>query len=176
MVNVPKSTSHSHARLCKLESQVMKPGPAPKPTALKKLAGNPGQRPLNRREPKPAGVASCPAWLLPEAKAEWRRVFPELEKLGLATTVDQAALAGYCQCFAHWQRAEKLLADGHYSTVAKSGFAVGRPEFKVAQDALKMVVRLAQEFGFTPAARSRITTESLVNSSASDDPDLRLLG
>lgn len=44
-------------------------GRKPKPTALKKLEGNPGKRKLNTKEPIPAkGMLNCPEWLLPEAK------------------------------------------------------------------------------------------------------------
>ena len=43
-----------------------------KPTALKKLEGNPGKRKLNTKEPVPGkGMPDCPKWLLPEAKKEW---------------------------------------------------------------------------------------------------------
>lgn len=44
-------------------------GRKPKPTALKKLEGNPGKRKLNTKEPVPEkGMPDCPKWLLPEAK------------------------------------------------------------------------------------------------------------
>ena len=44
-------------------------GRKPKPTALKKLEGNPGKRKLNTKEPVPdKGMPDCPKWLLPEAK------------------------------------------------------------------------------------------------------------
>ena len=47
-------------------------GRKPKPTAVKKLEGNPGKRKLNTKEPNPGkGMPDCPAWLLPEAKTEW---------------------------------------------------------------------------------------------------------
>ena len=46
-------------------------GRKPKPTALKKLEGNPGKRKLNTKEPVPGkGMPDCPKWLLPEAKKE----------------------------------------------------------------------------------------------------------
>ena len=42
-------------------------GRKPKPTAVKKLEGNPGKRKLNTKEPNPGkGMPDCPAWLLPE--------------------------------------------------------------------------------------------------------------
>ena len=41
-------------------------GRKPKPTALKKLEGNPGKRKLNTKEPVPEkGMPDCPKWLLP---------------------------------------------------------------------------------------------------------------
>ena len=44
-------------------------GRKPKPTAVKKLEGNPGKRKLNSKEPVPAkGIPACPDWLMPEAK------------------------------------------------------------------------------------------------------------
>ena len=44
-------------------------GRKPKPTALKKLEGNPGKRKLNTKDPVPGkGMSDCPKWLLPEAK------------------------------------------------------------------------------------------------------------
>lgn len=46
-----------------------KRGRKPKPTALKKLEGNPGKRPLNELEPLPqVTMLRCPNWLEPEAK------------------------------------------------------------------------------------------------------------
>ena len=46
-------------------------GRKPKPTALKKLEGNPGKRKLNTKEPMPGkGMPDCPKWLLPEGSEE----------------------------------------------------------------------------------------------------------
>ena len=46
-------------------------GRKPKPTALKKLEGNPGKRKLNNKEPVPdKGMPDCPAWLLPDKGIE----------------------------------------------------------------------------------------------------------
>ena len=43
-------------------------GRKPKPTAVKKLEGNPGKRKLNTKEPNPGKeMPDCPAWLLPDA-------------------------------------------------------------------------------------------------------------
>ena len=83
-------------------------GPKPKPTALKIFEGNPGQRRLNLHEPKPTpGAPTCPGWLSREAKAEWKRVVPELERLGMLAKIDRAELAAYCQSWAEYVEAAK---------------------------------------------------------------------
>ena len=85
-------------------------GRRPKPTALKKLEGNPGKRKLNEREPKFEGRATCPKDLDPLAKKEWRRVCRQLEEKNLLTTVDRNSLAAYCICWFHAQKAEEDVA------------------------------------------------------------------
>ena len=76
-------------------------GRKPKPTALKKLEGNPGKRKLNTKEPVPAkGMPDCPKWLLPEAKMEWERLCVKLSEMGVLTEIDMAAFAAYCQSYA----------------------------------------------------------------------------
>lgn len=87
-----------------------KRGPKPKPTKLKIIAGNPGKRSLNKREPQPpADEPSMPAWLSSRAKIEWKRIVPELKRLGLLTAIDLAALACYCQAFAEFEIATRTI-------------------------------------------------------------------
>ena len=71
-----------------------KRGRKPKPTALKKLEGNPGKRPLTELEPlPPISVLRCPNWLLPEARKEWRRLAPALINMGVLTLADAIPFA-----------------------------------------------------------------------------------
>ena len=56
-------------------------GRKPTPTAIKELEGNPGKRKLNDKEPRPEKKApSCPKWLEPEAKKEWRRLAKKIQR------------------------------------------------------------------------------------------------
>ena len=62
-------------------------GRKPLPTALKELEGDrgKGRRPLNKDEPTPPqDNVKCPAWLMPEAKKEWKRLAPSLIAMGVA--------------------------------------------------------------------------------------------
>lgn len=110
------------------------------PTAVKRLNGNPGKRPLPENEPEPDRTPpTCPAWLTAEAKREWRRVAPELERLGLLTCVDGAALASYCQSYARYVQADKQC------------------KVNEACKHLAFVKAFCTEFGLTPSSRGRMS-------------------
>ena len=69
----------------------------PVPTALRKLRGNPGRRPLNRMEPKPARGAAFPVWLDslgdPAIRQIWGELAGVLDRSKLLTEADGEALA-----------------------------------------------------------------------------------
>ena len=132
-------------------------GPAPQPTRLRVLQGNPGKRALPKNEPHPRDVAPvCPDWLDEEAKAEWARVSPILEDLGLLTEADGTALAGYCQAYATWRRATAVLQSKGYVVNTPSGYKQQRPEVAIAMKSMVLVKVFCAEFGMTPSSRSRI--------------------
>lgn len=132
-------------------------GRRPKPTRIKELAGNPGKRPLNKREPQPdQGSPTRPEWLMTEAKREWNRVTRHLEAMGLLTTADRAALANYCEWWARWVQAEKALKEHGLTFTTPNGYVQQRPEVAIAQKAAAICKSFLTEFGLTPASRSRI--------------------
>ena len=150
-------------------------GRRPKPTALKKLEGNPGKRPLNELEPVPP-VASlrCPNYLLPEARKEWRRLAPILMNLGLLTAADAVPFAGYCQAYARWREAEDFITQHGSIFKTPSGYVQQVPQVSIAQQNLKIMQSFATEFGLTPACRARIVASGGAAES-DDDPMARLL-
>jgi P27 family predicted phage terminase small subunit len=133
-------------------------GPPKRPTALRVLEGNPAHRPLPVNEPRPRPLApACPAWLSLEAKREWKKVAPELHRMGVLTVVDGSVLAGYCEALAAFQRAvEELRAKGSTTFNTPSGYKQQRPEVGMRNSAMMLVLRFAQELGLTPAARARL--------------------
>ena len=136
-------------------------GRKPTPTAIKELEGNPGKRKLNDKEPRPEKKApSCPKWLEPEAKKEWRRLAKKMELMGVLTEVDMAAFAGYCQAYARWKEAEEFITQ--HGTIVKtpSGYWQQVPQVSIAQTYLKVMNRFAEQFGLTPASRSRIVADT----------------
>ena len=139
-------------------------GPAPKPTALKRLAGNPGHRPLNKNEPRfPAGVPPCPDFVLKDkiALAEWKRAVPELLRMGVLSEIFGTALAAYCMSYSQWQRAEIILRKEGSTYTMRNGTTCTHPAVGIARQAMAATRVWAAEFGMTPASRSRlhITTQ-----------------
>jgi P27 family predicted phage terminase small subunit len=128
---------------------------------MKVLTGNPGKRPLNFTEPNPATtVPECPPELGPVAHREWDRLVGELASLRLLTNLDRAALAAYCGSYALW--AEAMEAIQKFGTMVKSpsGYPIQSPYVAIANRQAEIMMRIASEFGFTPASRSRISTPS----------------
>lgn len=144
-------------------------GRRPKPTKLKQLQGNPGHRPLNDAEPKPRlGRPDKPEGLVGEAAAEWDRIIPEIEAMGILTVVDRAALAAYCFNYARWFAAEKEVSDRGIlidePIVDAEGNEVGtrtkkNPACTEVASALRLMHKFLVEFGLTPSSRSRLRLE-----------------
>jgi P27 family predicted phage terminase small subunit len=126
---------------------------------LKVLTGNPGKRPLNNTEPRPeAAVPSCPDELGDTARREWNRLVGELASLKLLTNFDRAALAAYCGAYALWAEATEAIQKFGVMIKSPTGYPVQSPYVSVANRQAEIMMRIASEFGFTPASRSRIST------------------
>ncbi|MFP3549739.1 phage terminase small subunit P27 family [Paraburkholderia sp. SIMBA_049] len=88
----------------------------------------------------------------------------ELFDLGLLSRVDRAALAAYCKAYERWVLAEQALAKmaerdlltGGLMIKTTNGNAIQNPLVGTANKAMLIMVRIATEFGMTPAARSSI--------------------
>ena len=137
-------------------------GPPKKPTALVKLAGNPGHRPLPKNEPEPPPAASLepPAWVDGKAREIWNEAIVPLVASKLARSVDVLVLARYCVLFAEWLRARDAIkvsavypikdAEGNVVRIAE------RPESANLRKLNRELLIIEREFGQTPAARTRI--------------------
>jgi P27 family predicted phage terminase small subunit len=146
-------------------------GRKPTPTNLKILHGNPGKRPLPQNEPKPAPIApDCPDWLCDDAKAEWARICPQLERLGLLTQVDMAAMVGYCESWAQYKKTMEFLhKHGEVYPIKNEDGSIKYlqqvPQVSIANKALGNIRAAASQIGLSPSDRSRIAVPGL------DEPD-----
>jgi P27 family predicted phage terminase small subunit len=140
-------------------------GPAPTPTSILNARGS-WRAKQRQGEPQPTkGAPPMPRWLSKEAKAEWKRIVPELLALGLLTLVDRTALACYCQAYAELVEATRLVdQEGRILEVPvfnKAGEQTGttrkaHPAVRLQRDAFARVKAFLGEFGLTPASRPRV--------------------
>lgn len=136
----------------------MPPGPPPKPTALKKLGGNPGKRALNPNEPQPDRVMpAMPRGLRRGAKQFWTLYADKLETLGLLTELDGPAFTMMAMHYAlAWDAAQILKKDGLMAE-DENGAYRKHPMLQVMKDNSRAFLQYAQQFGLTPSARSRLS-------------------
>ena len=140
------------------------PGRKPKPTRLKIIEGNRGHRALPANEPKPAlGAPRIPKELGREARAEWRRIVPALDRIGLLSKVDRAGLYSYC---ISWEQFVEAIA-------ASKNFKANDEEFRywrrLAREAQREVRAWCTEFGLTPSARGRMDVPGAGDGEDTDD-------
>lgn len=132
-------------------------GPAPKPTALVLLEGNPGKRPINRAEPKPRiKIPQCPDHLDEHAKEEWKRLVRILRHMQLLTEADYMALANLCQTYSTLVKAQRKLSEAGLLYKTQSGYVQQSPLLSIINTCIETITRLCREFGLTPSSRSRI--------------------
>jgi len=135
-------------------------GRKPKPTRLRVLEGNPGKRPINGHEPKPpTDLPTCPAHLNPTAKAEWKRLARDLNRIGMLTMIDRAALAAYCQSYGRWVEAERKLKETPHLLRTPAGYVQQSPWLTIANKERELMARYMAELGLTPSSRSRLSVQ-----------------
>jgi len=159
-----------------------KPGPSALPSNVHRLRGNASKKPLHELlddfQPQ-VEIPDCPPHLWTEAKKEWKRITPLLQRYGLVSKIDRAALALYCQTWARWVWAEKMLsraqrdadrrmreadARGEVYTggdgltmPTPGGHITYSPHWVIANKAMEQVHKFLHSFGMKPDARSAVT-------------------
>lgn len=126
-------------------------GPLPTPHARRRnKRARAGDRRIMVARPR------MPSVLKGEARAEWRRIVPELERAGLLATVDRGILVRYCVAWADWcelnanlQRSSKLIRGARNNLVRN-------PIFLMRSEVEQTVSDLGRQLGLSPNARIRV--------------------
>ena len=132
------------------------------PTIYKIARGNPGKRPLNRDEPRPPADAVLPPdWVSGVAREKWDEVVPKLLAMGVMTNADVDTIARYCSMHEQYLKYLEQVRRGLDVIVMRD--ESGRVKYMQSAPAATMLLKLAtallrieQEFGLTPSARSGI--------------------
>ena len=77
--------------------------------------------------------------------------------LRMITHLDRAALASYCAAYALWAEATQAIQTYGAMVKSPSGYPVQSPYVSIANRQTEIMMRIASEFGLTPASRSRIS-------------------
>ncbi len=138
----------------------MNPGPAPKPSELKKLHGTYRQdrAPENEATPNLArgDQLKAPDWLSKRATEKWNELALRLHNQGLLTELDLDTFGLYCTAWSNWRDAEEtLLAEGS-TTEAQSGYKAVSPHITRSKTHVSELVKLGSLLGLSPSARCRI--------------------
>jgi P27 family predicted phage terminase small subunit len=105
-----------------------------------------------------------PEELSADARKEWDRVVPELNKMKTLASVDLGVLAAYCQAYGRWLECERFIATHGLTFVVKDKdgrlkFVQQFPQVAIGNKALLNVKALAAELGLSPASRARLSVE-----------------
>ena len=134
-------------------------GRKPVPSAIKLIQGNPGRRPINKREPKPKPkVPSPPSALKGEALREWKRITKVLGPMWMLSDLDRAVLAAYCTAYARWKAATDGITAAAKST-GHGGLLVETRNGNLIQNPLVGIQRRAAE-GFDKDILCKVLSSS----------------
>ena len=133
-------------------------GRKPTPTALKRLRGNPGKRPLNDAEPKPDPKApNAPEHLNDEARKAWGWLCGTLKRLGLLAHSDLAIMALYCETWAEYIKVRREVDEfGFILTSPQTGNPFVNPLVNIEAMLKKQLLQYLSELGLSPTSRTRL--------------------
>jgi P27 family predicted phage terminase small subunit len=127
-----------------------------KPTGLKEIASSEHKLLSETKEPAPSRILECPPELGPVARQEWDRIVGELTSKGVLSTFDRGPLASYCTAYALAMEAAEMVHKHGAMIKSPNGFPMQSPYLSHLNKQTEIMIRIATEFGFTPASRSRI--------------------
>jgi len=133
------------------------PGRHPTPTALKVIRGNPGKRPLNKREPKPVGdLTDAPAHFDEELREVWQYAIDNAPR-GLLKKIDSGVLETWCTAHVLHRRAvAEVRKLGMLVKAPNTGLPIQSPYLPIVNKQAFIMLRAVDHLGFSPASRTRI--------------------
>src|SRR5262249_53753565 len=121
---------------------------------------------------KPIPIIECPPELRPLARQEWERLVAQLAATGVLMPFDRGPLAIYCAAYALLIEAIGGIQKYGGMIKAQSGYPWQSPYVAVANRQAEVMLRIASEFGVTPASRGRLW---MIANSDSELLDLEIL-
>lgn len=138
------------------------PGPPPKPTAVRKLEGNPAHRSLNTDEPQPdATMPDAPDDLLGVGRDAWERLASKMHGCGILTQIDGDGLESYCRIYAEAKACWKSVRETGGSVIVNDEGELKRnPHMMEARRLEELLLKLRNELGLNATSRSKIKVDT----------------
>lgn len=136
-------------------------GRKPNPSHLKLLKGNPGRRPINKREPSALeDKPKPPSWLPERARKIFVEIAGRLEEMGYASSSHNEALALMALRLYEVEKYTEDIEKGgitiEHVNMRGSTVVTARPEVALRSEAARHAQSLLAEFGLTPSAATKI--------------------
>lgn len=153
--------------------------PQPRPAGLKLIEGrghgtDSGGRPVKTVPEFARSAPDAPMWLPQEARDEWNRVVPELDRLGLLKSIDRSSLTSYCLVWHRLVEASRTIQ--REGMIVEEEMTLGRsklyrhPALLTAEAASKELRAWATEFGLTPSSEQRLGSTKGADDGAQGNP------
>lgn len=134
-------------------------GPQPTPTSTLKLRGSWRGETRDGEPATEVAAPSAPEWLNGEARAEWDRVVPELIGRQTLSRADRGVLALYCHAWAEFVQTSSLVDEQGYTITTTTGEIIN-PVVVVMNKAAERLLKTADRFGLSPAAKARVRADA----------------
>jgi len=147
-------------------------GRKPVPTHLKVIRGNPGKRPLNHDEPVPVGdLSDAPDWMSETQRSGWNYAI-EHAPAGLLRKLDRSVLVAWTVAEdLHRRATEQVDKFGILTKAPHTGLPIQSPYLPIVNKQAALMMKAAEQLGFTPASRSRIQLIDAVTGEGEDEWD-----
>lgn len=96
-----------------------------------------------------------PSWLPAHAKAEWRRVMPQLVIDRKIAAHELGTVEAYCLAVSSMREAQAIVAKDGQTYTSPTGELKRHPATTLVKEAVEASRRLAAELGLTPASRTK---------------------
>ena len=139
-----------------------KPGRKAKPTALKLIEGNPGNRPINEHEPAPPKVYNpdAPEGFTSVQIAKWDEVVGKLGKIRILTELDLDSVEIYVREWVNYHVALADVADRGKLLQLASGGVMWNPQWTQLKHSQSVCRSIMSEFGMTPSTRVGLVADA----------------
>jgi P27 family predicted phage terminase small subunit len=149
----------------------MPAGRPTKPTQLKMISGTARADRINKREPIPTGnLVDAPNHLTPDQIEIWKFAI-ENAPSGLLKRLDTSVLETWVVSYDHYKKLNESVQKEGFVFLSPNGYPITHPNMTQLNKQAMIMLRAANEMGFTPASRSKIVVNE---EKVKDDPWARL--